>query len=93
MKRFEWDPEKNKQLKAERGVGFEEIEKVVKTKGAIEVTENPNKQKYSHQKIFVVEINDYIYLVPFVEDNEKYFLKTFYPSRKAVKKYLKRNKK
>ena len=52
------------------------------------MVEHPNKQKYPNQRIFIVEVRDYAYIVPFVEDEEKYFLKTIYPSREATKKYL-----
>ena len=48
-----------------------------------------NKKKYSQQKIFIIQIADYIYLVPFVEDEAKIFLKAIIPSRKATKKYFK----
>ena len=47
-----------------------------------------NPKKYPNQKVYVLRIEDYIYLVPFVEDNEKYFLKTIYASRRMTKKYL-----
>ncbi|MFA5804385.1 MAG: hypothetical protein WC879_07055 [Melioribacteraceae bacterium] len=54
----------------------------------LEIVEHSNKQKYPNQKMFIVEVRDYAYIVPFVEDEEKYFLKTIYPSREATKKYL-----
>lgn len=88
LKRFEWDPEKNEKLKAERGVGFEEIEKAINSGDLLAEIDHPNRIKYPHQKVLLVKFNNYIYLVPFVEDNEKRFLKTLYKSRKATKKYL-----
>ena len=88
MKFHEWSKEKNDNLKKERGIGFEEI--VLKLiKGEIlDVISNPSRN-FPKQKIFVIEINNYIYYVPYVEDKEKIFLKTIIPSRKLVKKYQK----
>ena len=88
MKFHEWSKEKNDNLKKERGIGFEEI--VLKLiKGEIlDVISNPSRN-FPNQKIFVIEINNYIYYVPYVEDKEKIFLKTIIPSRKLVKKYQK----
>lgn len=90
MKRFNWNNEKSKQLKKERGISFEDIAYYILNGYLIDVIENPNKEKYKNQNMFVVEINDYIYLVPFVEDESEVFFKTFFPSRKATKKYLKK---
>lgn len=92
MKRFAWDPEKNEKLKAERGIGFEEIQKAVESGSSVRIIKHPNQDRYSNQKIFVVSINNYVYLSPFVEDEEEYFLKTLFPSSKATKKYLKEAK-
>ncbi len=89
MKYFDWDKAKNELLKAERGVSFEEVYIAIEAGGLLDVIENPNKETYPHQKIYVININDYVYLVPFVEDEEKLFLKTIFPSRKMTKKYLK----
>ena len=50
--------------------------------------EHPNPEKYSNQRIFVLEIDEYVYLVPYVEDKNEIFLKTIIPSRKATKQYL-----
>ena len=86
MKRLEWNPEKSKWLKATRGVNFEDIKKIMESEGSLDTV--PNKSKYPNQKIFVVNVNGYIYFVPFVEDKEKVFLKTLYPNRKATKKYI-----
>lgn len=93
MKRFEWDPEKNKKLKAGRGIGFEEIKKAIESGNLLDEVDHPNKAKYPNQKMYVVKFKEYVYLVPFVEDEEKCFLKTLYPSRKEAKKYLERKEK
>ncbi len=88
MKPFDWNKEKNIKLRAERNIGFEEIVEAVNSGKVLEVVDHPNKKKYPNQKEFVVSIDDYVYLVPYVEDNEKYFLKTIIPSRQATKKYI-----
>lgn len=88
MKYFDWDEEKNQKLKEERGISFEEIQVAVASGKLLDDYFHPNQERYPDQRIMVIEINDYIYLVPFIEDGEKYFLKTIFPSRKATAKYL-----
>ncbi len=88
MKYFDWNEDKNNLLKGTRDISFEEIVFAISNDKLLEVIENFNKGKYPNQKMFVVEIRDYVYIVPLVEDKEKYFLKTIYPSREATKKYL-----
>lgn len=88
MKYFEWNEEKNEKLKQERNISFETIVSQIELGYLLDIIEQPNKDKYKNQKIFVVEYEQYIYLVPFVEDEDKIFLKTIIPSRKATKKYL-----
>lgn len=89
-KPLRWDSEKSKVLKVTRGVGFENIKKAIDSGGLLDTIDHPNKVRYPNQKMFVVEMNGYVYLVPFVENEEKYFLKTLYPNRKAKKQYLER---
>ncbi|MBI2326957.1 toxin [Candidatus Curtissbacteria bacterium] len=88
MKYFDWDERKNLKLKIERGIGFDDVQVAIEEGKLLDTTGHPNKKKYPNQKMFVVEIGNYAYLVPFVEDEEKIFLKTIFPSRKATKKYL-----
>ncbi|OGE88324.1 MAG: toxin [Candidatus Doudnabacteria bacterium RIFCSPLOWO2_02_FULL_49_13] len=88
MKYFDWSVDKNIQLIDSRGIGFEYIIIALNEGRLLDILEHPNSKKYLNQKIFVVEINHYAYLVPFVEDDKKIFLKTIIPSRKATKKYL-----
>lgn len=88
MKYFDWNEEKNEQLKVDRGISFEEIEVAIAEGKILDVLPHPNQKKYPDQRIYAVEINKYAYLVPFVEDDEKIFLKTAYPSRNATKKYI-----
>ncbi|KAF0109050.1 MAG: hypothetical protein FD146_94 [Anaerolineaceae bacterium] len=93
MKTFSWNDEKNALLKAERLVSFEEIAFYIEMGCLLDVLEHPNQEKYKGQKIFVVQVDDYAYLVPFVETDSEVFLKTIIPSRKATKKYLKGSEK
>ncbi len=88
MKYFDWNESKNNLLKKTRNISFEEIVLSISNDKLLEVIEHSNKEKYPNQKMFVVEVREYAYVVPFVEDKEKYFLKTIYPSREAAKKYL-----
>jgi len=88
MKYFDWDSQKNQGLKQERGVGFEGILVAIEQGNILDIVEHSKKDKYPNQKIFIVNINNYAYLVPFVEDEEKVFLKTIIPSRKATKRYI-----
>lgn len=92
MKPYDWNEAKNTQLKSERTVSFEHIIAAIDEKRVLETIEHPNKIRYSHQKMYVVRIEEYVYLVPFVEDDAKIFLKTIIPSRKATRKYLKGEK-
>jgi len=87
MRFYDWDKEKNDKLKKERGIGFEEIVLKIINGEVLDIISNPS-QNHPNQKVYVIEINSYVYYVPHVEDNEKVFLKTIIPSRKATKKYL-----
>ena len=86
MKYFDWNSEKNKKLIKERGVSLEMCLVKIEGKDILDVLDNIN---YPNQKIFVLEIDNYVYLVPFVENEDEIFLKTIIPSRKFTKKYLK----
>ena len=88
VKYIDWDTKKNEQLKVERRVSFEEVIEAVFGYGLLDIIEHSNKKKYENQKIFIVELHEYVYMVPYVEDEEKIFLKTVFPSRKHTKKYL-----
>ncbi len=89
---IDWDQTKNTWLIKHRNISFEEVLILIQQKRIIQQISHPNQKKYPGQKILIIEINDYIYLVPYVEDKQKLFLKTIYPSRKYTKKYLERNK-
>lgn len=85
---FDWNDEKNLQLIEERCVSFEEVVFCIQNKMVLEIVDHPNPKKYPKQKIYVIQMNDYVYLVPFVKDGDGVFLKTIIPSRKATKRYL-----
>lgn len=88
MKIFRWNNEKNEWLKENRGVCFEQIVILMEREEVIEVLEHPNQDKYPGQKIAIVEIDDYAYLIPYVQEGDEIFLKTIIPSRKATNKYV-----
>jgi uncharacterized DUF497 family protein len=88
MKAFRWNHEKNETLKIAREVSFEEITLAIEGDGLLDIQQHPNPDKYPGQRIFVVCLCDYVYLVPFVEETDFYFLKTIIPSRKATRDYL-----
>lgn len=89
MKPFRWNHQKNEQLKAERNISFEEIVLAIETDGLLDIVAHSNPGKYRNQRIFVVQVERYVFLVPFVEETDYYFLKTIVPSRKATRDYLK----
>ena len=87
MKYYNWNPDKNEELKADRSISFEEIVFHVEQGNEVDVFEHPNQKQYPGQKISVVIVDGYAYLVPYVESGTEVFLKTIIPSRKATKKY------
>ena len=84
MKYLNWSPEKNEILKAKRGISFEEIALLVESGHILGIEENPGR---SNQKIYILEIESYAFIVPFVENDNEIFLKTAFPSRKYTKHY------
>jgi uncharacterized DUF497 family protein len=88
MKHFSWNDEKNELLKKERGVSFEEVIFHIERGDLLDIVEHPKQERYEDQRMFIVNIENYAYLVPFIEADEEIFLKTIIPSRKATKKYL-----
>ena len=88
MDHYRWNKEKNERLKIERGVSFEQITMHIERGDLLDIVAHPNQEKYPTQQLLVVEINDYVYLVPFVENENGKFLKTIIPSRKATRVYL-----
>jgi len=88
MKYFDWNDEKNMILKKERGVSFEQVELAIASGDLLDRVRHPNHETYPNQKVFLVKIEDYVYSVPYVEDDECIFLKTIIPNSKATKRYL-----
>ena len=90
--RFDWDPTKNDQLKAERGISFEEIVLLLGNGQLWAVSKHWNTRKYPNQRVFLVPIDGYIYAVPFLEKGDVFFLKTAFRSRKLTKQYQQEQK-
>ncbi len=88
MKVFQWDNAKNEWLKENRGVCFEEVVILLEREDVLEIVNHPNQNKYPGQKIAIIKIGDYAYLVPYVQEREEIFLRTIIPSRKATNKYV-----
>jgi hypothetical protein len=88
LKPFHWNFEKNELLIAERGLGFPQVVIAIEQGGLVDVRQHPNVERYPNQKLLIVEIDDYVYLVPVVEESSHYFLKTIIPSRKATQELI-----
>jgi len=88
MKYHSWNNEKNEKLKKERDISFEDVLFYIEHGKLLAILKHTNPKRYPGQNIYIVEINNYVYLVPFVETENEIFLKTIIPSRKATKKYL-----
>jgi hypothetical protein len=92
MKPFRWNPEKNEALSVARGLSFETIVVAIESNGLLDILAHPNPAKYPGQRILVVAVDDYVYLVPYVDEQDYFFLKTIIPSRKATRDYLNQGK-
>ena len=86
---YNWNKEKNLLLKRERNLSFEQIVSHIEGGDLLDIVEHPNKEKFAHQKILIIQIGNYIISVPFIDNGNERFLKTIIPSRKLTKKYLK----
>lgn len=89
MKPVRFSEEKDRWLIEKRGIGFKEISQKIIKRRMIRIIKHPNKKKFPKQKMFLVRVKDYIFIVPFIEEENYIFLKTVYPSRKYIKKYIK----
>ena len=87
QKLFNWNPDKNRLLQRERGISFERIVFEISSGNELAVLELPNQEKYPGQRISMVQVDDYVCAVPFVETDTEIFLKTIIPSRKATRQY------
>jgi len=88
MKLYDWNEENNDWLRRERGVTFEEIVFHLTHDCLLDTIEHPNQVSYAGQRLFIVNVDGYACLVPFVETEDQIFLKTIIPSRKMTKRYL-----
>jgi hypothetical protein len=88
MKYYDWNDDKNELLKKLRRVSFEQVVLAIVSGDLLDRVKHPNPEKYPNQRVFLVKIEDYIYSVPYVEDDDKIFLKTIIPNSNATKKYL-----
>jgi uncharacterized DUF497 family protein len=88
MKPFNWNHNKNQQIIEDRQISFEDIMFCLQKGRLLDDIEHPNKAKYPKQRVFVIEVDGYAYLVPYIENDSEIFLKTIIPSRKATKQYL-----
>ena len=92
--KFSWDEDKNDLLKQRRNISFEQIVLAIENKHVVDVIEHPNQEKYKGQIFFLVEHDNYIYVVPaLISDlGEECHLKTIYPSRKYTSKFSRSQK-
>jgi|SRR5665647_881375 len=88
MKQLNWDTEKSEWLKKERNICFEDIVFFLEHGDILDDVEHPNQERYLGQRIIVLAIENYVYLVPYIENENEMFLKTIIPSRVATRKYL-----
>ncbi len=91
MKTYAWNSEKNERLISERDISFEDIIVHIHLGNEVDIYDHPDQERYPGQKISVVIVEDYAFLVPFIENDEEIFLKTIIPGRKATKQYLGEN--
>jgi uncharacterized DUF497 family protein len=85
---FNWDNQKNQQLKKDRGVSFEQIVFLIENDLVLDLLEHPNKKKHRNQRVYIMNIDNYAYAVPFEDKGKERILKTIFPSRKYTLKYL-----
>jgi hypothetical protein len=88
MKPFRWSADKNEALQKQRHVSFEAMVVAIEGHGLLDVLQHPNAKKYPNQQVLVVALDGYVFLVPLVEEEDYFFLKTIIPSRKATRDYL-----
>lgn len=93
MKSYRWSEKKNEQLKRSRGISFEDVVLALESGGLLDVLAHPNPRRYPNQKVLVVAVMEYVYLVPHIEETDHIFLKTVIPSRKATRDYGRKGEK
>ena len=82
-----WNEDKNILLRQQRWIGFKDILLAMEEEKVLDVIPHHNPEKYPNQSIYIIEVSDYIYYVPFVKSEQWIFLKTIIPSRKHNKQY------
>ncbi len=90
LRHYDWNNAKNEKLKAERAISFEDVVFHVESGDLLDIIDHPDQTHYPGQAVIIVKIWDYAYMVPYVDDGDTRFLKTIIPSRKATRKYLRR---
>ncbi|MDL5246811.1 toxin [Leptospira weilii] len=85
---FDWDNNKNESLKAERNISFERVVVEIESGLVLDILKRPNMKKYPNQILIIVEIDNYAWIVPTIENKHIFFFKTAYPSRKYTSVYL-----
>lgn len=85
---FDWSDQKDATLRSQRGISFQDVVYAIEQGDVLTIADHPNQVAYPNQKIIYLKIEDYVYLVPYVQDGETLFLKTIIPSRKATRQYL-----
>ena len=83
---YAFDPDKNAWLIQERGVSFEQIIALIESGHLVQILEHHDPERYPNQRLYEVDVDGYIYVVPVVREHGTLFLKTIYPSRKATRK-------
>lgn len=87
---IDWSPVKNAELKVRYGFGFERVLAALDEGQVLDRRTHPNLERYGHQHQLILRIDEYAWIVPFVADGDRLFLKTMFPSRKATRKYMER---
>ena len=88
MPEFDWDADKNALLEKTRGVSFEDVVFHIENGDILDIINHPNASRYPNQRIIILNMEGYVYLIPYVEQRGTRFLKTIIPSRKATREYL-----
>ncbi len=85
--KYEWNSNKNEWLKINRHISFEQIIFHLGRGDVWRISAHPNPEKYPGQKLYFVIVDGYIYIVPYIVEQDYIFLKTIIPSRKATRDY------
>ncbi len=88
MSSIAWSEEKNEWLKRHRGIGFDQVAALIERGRILEIVDHPNQSMYPGQKVAILEIDEYVFLVPYEVHEDETVLKTIIPSRKMTRKYL-----